>query len=111
VYPTWIKNKKIVVIRLADMEAKARYTLMRVRTICPALIFAARRKESVIGRTRVLAVSIRIKKGFSHAGAPPGKREASVVDGLNLALERISLSHRGRPRTRVKKRCEEELKI
>jgi hypothetical protein len=74
-------------------------------------MFAARRKERVMGRTKVLAVSIRIKKGFSHAGAPPGRREAMVVEGLNFDLERINLSHSGSPRVRVKKRWEEELKI
>ena len=79
--------------------------------MCPALMFAARRKERVMGRTRVLAVSIRIKNGFSHAGAPPGRREARVVEGLNFDLERISLSHSGKPSVRVKKRWEEELKI
>jgi len=75
----------------------------------PALMFAASRKDNVIGRTNVLTVSIRIRKGFSHEGAPPGRREAKVVEVLNLNLEIIKLNHNGKPRASVKNRWEEEL--
>lgn len=77
--------------------------------MCPALMFAAKRKERVIGRTRVLTVSIRIRNGFSQEGAPPGRRDARVVEGLNFILDIRRLSHRGSPRTKVKNRCEEDL--
>lgn len=72
--------------------------------MCPALMLAARRKERVIGRTSVLTVSIRIRKGLSQAGAPPGRREARVVGRLNLRLEIIRDSHMGRPKVSVKNR-------
>ena len=75
----------------------------------PALILAASRKDRVIGRTNVLTVSIRTRNGFSHAGAPPGRREARAVEVLNLNLDIIRLSHKGRPNLKVKKRWEEEL--
>ena len=77
---------------------------MRVRTIWPALIFAASRTDRVIGRTSILTVSIKIRKGLSHAGAPAGRRDASVVKGLKDNLEIISASQRGNPKLNVNKR-------
>lgn len=44
--------------------------------MCPALIFAASRKDKVIGRTKILMVSIRMRAGESHLGAPDGSRLA-----------------------------------
>jgi hypothetical protein len=69
-------------------------------------MLAARRNERVIGRTAILTVSIKIKKGVSQAGAPAGRRDARVVRGLNIALEMIRESHRGSPNARVKMRWE-----
>ena len=77
--------------------------------MCPALILAANRTERVIGRTRVLTVSIRIRKGFSQAGAPPGRRAARVERGLNITDEIISLNHKGRPKAKVKTKWDEVL--
>ncbi len=37
--------------------------------MCPAVIFAANRKDRVIGRTRFLTVSIKIKMGLINLGA------------------------------------------
>ena len=56
--------------------APAAYRLINPRTMWPALIFAAKRKDNVIGRTKILSVSIKIKAGDSQLGAPEGKREA-----------------------------------
>lgn len=39
-------------------------------------MLAARRKERVIGRTKVLTVSTITRKGFRAAGAPPGSSMA-----------------------------------
>ena len=47
---------------------------MRAMTVCPAVIFAPSRKLRVIGRTSVLVVSTRIKKGDIQFGACAGKR-------------------------------------
>ena len=46
--------------------------------MCPALMLAASRNDRVIGRTRILVVSIRTRNGFSHEGAPPGRSEAAA---------------------------------
>ena len=72
-------------------------------------MLAASRKERVIGRTKVLTVSIKIRKGFNQEGAPPGSSEAKVVEVLYFVLEMIKLSQRGRPKVRVKNRWQEEL--
>ena len=72
-------------------------------------MFAANRKDRVIGRTSVLTVSIRIKNGFNHEGAPPGSKEAKVVEVLNFTLDTIRLNHNGRPKDNVKNRWEDEL--
>ena len=42
----------------------------------PALIFAAKRKDRVAGRTEILIVSTITKNGLSHPGAPLGKKVA-----------------------------------
>jgi hypothetical protein len=78
--------------------------LISLKTICPALILAASRNERVKGRTEILVVSIIIRNGFSHVGAPSGKRCAIVALGLNRALEIIIDIHIGRPRRSVNTR-------
>jgi len=57
------------------------YTPINVRTMCPAVIFAANRKDRVIGRTRFLTVSIKTKNGFNQSGAPLGSSLARKVYG------------------------------
>jgi len=52
----------------------AAYIFTNLNTMCPALIFAANRKDRVNGRTEILVVSIKIRNGFSHVGAPSGKK-------------------------------------
>ena len=83
---------------------------MRASTIWPALILAARRKERVTGRTETLVDSIDTKSGFSHNGAPPGRRPARNFIGSLIKEERIKLSHNTRPNVRVKIRCLDSLK-
>lgn len=70
--------------------------------MCPALIFAASRKESVIGRTEILIVSMSTRKGFSQSGAPLGSRPAIKDFGDASTLDRIRANHRGSPKDRVK---------
>jgi hypothetical protein len=79
--------------------------------MCPALIFAANRKDRVRGRTRTLVVSIKTRNGFSQSGAPSGRKCAVDFLGLWANLEIISLSHAGKPIVRVKIKCLEDLKI
>jgi hypothetical protein len=45
--------------------------------MCPAVMFAASRNDKVIGRTMILVVSIITRNGFSHSGAPSGKKCAT----------------------------------
>jgi len=42
--------------------------------MCPALMLAASRNDSVIGRTMILVVSIITRNGFSQSGAPSGRK-------------------------------------
>jgi hypothetical protein len=69
--------------------------------MCPALILAASRKDKVIGRTIILTVSTRIKKGFSQSGAPLGRIPAVNLEIEFCADEKIRLNHRGSAIERV----------
>lgn len=73
--------------------------------MCPALMFAASRKDRVIGRTTIDEVSISTRNGFNQSGAPSGSKWAIVAFGDFVALDRISISHIGNPNLRVKIRC------
>lgn len=73
--------------------------------MCPAVMFAANRNDSVIGRTKILVVSIITKKGFSHSGAPSGKKCATDFLGEYANDDRISDSHIGRPIDSVIIKC------
>jgi hypothetical protein len=64
-------------------------------------MLAASRNERVNGRTNTLDDSINTRKGLSQSGAPSGRKWAAAALGLNINLEMISLSHKGRPRDRV----------
>lgn len=74
-------------------------------------MFAARRKDRVIGRTVTLVVSISTKNGFSQSGAPSGRKCATNIFGLNRSLEMISAIHRGSPRDRVNSKWLEVLNV
>jgi hypothetical protein len=76
----------------------------------PAVMFAASRKESVIGRRRILSVSISTRNGLSHAGAPPGSRDAATDEGAWATPEIMSLSQRGSPKDTENRRWAEVLK-
>ena len=77
----------------------------------PAVMFAASRKERVIGRTIFLVVSIRTRNGFNQSGAPLGSSLAKKVYGANRREDRISISHSGRAKESVKIRCLDRLNI
>ena len=67
-------------------------------------MLAANRKDRVIGRSKILTVSIRTKKGFNQSGAPDGRRPAAKYDGELATEDRIKASHMGRPNLRVNNR-------
>lgn len=97
-------NVEDIDINSADMQ----YKEIRLRTICPAVIFAANRKDKVIGRTIILVDSIITRNGLSHSGAPSGRKWA--VDFLGeYENEEISiLIHKGNPIVSVIIRCLED---
>lgn len=57
--------------KLVNRE-EAVYTPTNLRITWPAVMFAASRKDKVIGRIRILRDSTRTRKGFSQSGAPLG---------------------------------------
>ena len=91
--------------------AAAQYMPIRPRTMWPALILAASRTLSVMGRTIVLIVSMIIRGGASQAGAPLGRKLADAFFGLWTNPERIKANHRGRASVTENKRCEDALKV
>lgn len=73
-------------------------------------MFAASRKDRVIGRTVTLVVSIRTRNGLSQSGAPSGRR-CAIDFWIDLAkVEIIIASHRGSPKINVKIKCLDVLK-
>lgn len=100
IYPT----PKVVRIKDENSDVKSaevQYKEISLRTICPAVIFAANRNDRVIGRTKILVVSIITKNGFSHVGAPSGKKWAIDFFMENEKDEINMLNHKGRPIDRV----------
>ena len=84
--------------------APAQYNLTSVSTMWPAVMFAAKRKDRVIGRTKILVVSIITRKGFSHSGAPSGKKCAVDFFAEYLKEEISILIHIGKPIESVSRR-------
>jgi hypothetical protein len=70
---------------------------INLRIMCPAVMFAASRKDRVIGRTRILTVSIRIKAGDNQFGVLIGRRRAKVDFGAFEIAEIININHSGSP--------------
>lgn len=103
-YPLEIINSEINDVGEENI-APTQYRLIRVRTMCPAVMFAANRNDRVIGRTKILVVSIITKNGFSHSGAPSGRKCAIDFFGEYENDEMIILNHIGRPIDSVKIRC------
>lgn len=58
----------------------------------PALIFAKRRKHRVIGRTIILIISTKDKKGIRYHGVLVGKREEAAI-GLTKKIMMLA-SHK-----------------
>ena len=74
-YPT--PNKVKIKEEYSEVKsADVQYKEIKLRTIWPAVMFAANRNDSVIGRTIILVVSISTRNGFSHSGAPSGRKWA-----------------------------------
>lgn len=103
-YIIWIGISRDVVI-FDENSVTERQILISINTMCPALMLAASRNGSVIGRTRILTDSIRMIGGDSQSGVLLGRRCATTVFGSLKIADRISISHRGRAKVRVNARC------
>lgn len=85
--------------------AATQYREIRLKTMWPAVMLAASRNDRVIGRTKILVVSMRTRNGFSHSGAPSGRKWAVDFfvecenDEINILIQS------GRPIDRVRSRC------
>lgn len=77
------------------------------RIICPAVIFAASRKDRVIGRTNVLINSMRTKTKASHSGEPWGTKFDIVTTAFFLKEDVIDIIHIGIPKVIVTIRWED----
>jgi len=77
----------------------------------PALILAASRKDRVSGRTKILVVSIIIRKGFNQSGAPSGNKWAIDAFGDLENVDNIKDIHKGKPNDIVKIKCLDKLKV
>ena len=98
-------------MRISDVKkALAAKMAISIITMCPALMLAARRNERVIDRTETLVDSTSTRKGFSHEGAPPGRRAAMNAIGEEKIDERMSLSQSVHPKEKVSSRWLEALK-
>jgi len=74
-------------------------------------MLAARRNDSVRGRTVILEVSINTRNGFSQSGAPSGSRWATDAFKFLMNLDITILNHIGRPIVKVKIKCLEALSM
>ncbi len=86
-----------------------RNVLAKDSIMCPAVILAANRNESVMGRTKFLTVSIITRNGFNAVGAPDGRRCAKNIEGLDTEADKIIVNQSGNPKDREKIMCEDAL--
>jgi hypothetical protein len=109
-YPLDVIRRKAELV-IDVMIAALPYVPTRDRTMWPAVMFAASRKDSVSGRTITLVDSIRTRNGFSQSGAPSGRKCAVDCLGACVNLEIIILNHSGNPIVSVIIRCLERLNV
>lgn len=94
-----------------ENRALAENRAIRTITMWPALILAASRNDSVIGRTENLDDSTITRNGFSQGGAPPGSSLAVNFIGCEKIEDKIMLSQSVSPKENVNRRCLERLKM
>lgn len=59
---------------------------INVSKTCPALILANSRKHRVIGRTEILTISIKHKKGAKYQGELDGKNDEATISLLYIII-------------------------
>jgi len=87
------------------LNALLQYPLHKIKTRCPAFIFAINRTDKVRGRTIILTNSTSLRKGLSSKGAPPGKNLAMNILRFVLILDRIKKVHSGNAKVNTKNTC------
>lgn len=83
----------------------------RVNKRWPAIIFAANRTESVIGRITFLTISITTINGIRTGGVPLGTRWAKKFVILFIILYKINLTHKGKAKESVIAKCLVAVKV
>jgi hypothetical protein len=76
-------------------------------TTCPAVIFAAKRKQRVNGRNKILINSIITIIGLNIRGVPVGSNLAKKVVKDRFIEDMINANHKGIPKEKVKRTWEE----
>jgi hypothetical protein len=77
----------------------------------PAIMFAARRTESVMGRITFLTISITTMNGIRTGGVPLGTRCAKKFVILFTILYIINLTHKGNAKESVMAKCLVAVKV
>lgn len=77
----------------------------RVRSRCPAIMFAVSRTAKVPGRIRLLIVSIITINGINMVGVPCGTKCSNMWFVFLIHPNNINLSHIGRASVSVRVRC------
>jgi hypothetical protein len=95
---SWVKiNKEINIV---DKEFPVFPN--KVKSKCPAIIFAESRTAKVPGRITFLIVSIITIKGIKTEGVPWGTKWANICFVLLIQPNNIKLSQRGNAKDKVK---------
>lgn len=98
-----ISKRSCVIInterRIVDIELPVFPS--KVKSKCPAIIFADNRTAKVPGRITLLIVSIKTIKGIKTAGVPWGTKWANICFVLLIQPIVINLTQRGRAKERV----------
>lgn len=77
----------------------------KVKSKCPAIIFAVNRIANVPGRIILLIVSIQTIKGIRTGGVPWGTKWANMWTVLLIHPNNINLNHKGKASDKVKVKC------
>ncbi len=104
------KIKHLITIKRED-RGKVQLLASKDKSRCPAIILAASRTESVIGRIHLLIISIITIKGINKPGVPKGTRWASIFLGVFIIPRRVWPIQRGRARVMVKLKWLDEVKV
>lgn len=95
-------NCAIIKIEIITIDKEFPVFPRRVKSKCPAIIFADSRTAKVPGRIMFLIVSINTINGIKTAGVPWGTKWANMWLVLLIHPKNINLNHKGRAKDRVR---------